>query len=69
MIRQLVDAGIETNPSSNYLIGTIRKYEEHPILRFNARKLRTVEAGVSLSVSIILTIGEYLIRCWKMSML
>lgn len=54
MIRQLVGAGIgiETNPSSNYLIGTIRKYEEHPILRFNARKLKAVEAGVSLSVSI-----------------
>ena len=54
MIRQLVGVGIgiETNPSSNYLIGTIRKYEEHPILRFNARKLREVEAGGSLSVSI-----------------
>lgn len=54
MIRQLVCAGIgiETNPSSNYLIGTIKKYEEHPILRFNARKLRAVEPGTSLSVSI-----------------
>lgn len=54
MIRQLVcmGIGIETNPSSNYLIGTIGKYEEHPILRFNARKLRSVEPGASLSVSI-----------------
>ncbi len=34
------------------MIGTIRKYEEHPILRFNARKLRAVEPGESLSVSI-----------------
>lgn len=25
---------IETNPSSNYLIGTIKKYSEHPILNF-----------------------------------
>lgn len=54
MIRQLVCAGIgiETNPSSNYLIGTIKKYEEHPILRFNARKLTAVKPGESLSVSI-----------------
>lgn len=54
MICQLVDKGIgiETNPSSNYLIGTIKKYEDHPILRFNARKLRPVEPNTSLSVSI-----------------
>lgn len=54
MIRQLVQEGIgiETNPSSNYLIGTIKKYEEHPIVRFNARKLKTVEPNTSLSVSI-----------------
>lgn len=26
--------GIETNPSSNYLIGTFRSYENHPITRF-----------------------------------
>lgn len=54
MIRQLVSngIGIESNPSSNYLIGTIRKYEEHPILRFNARKLKAVEPNTSLSVSI-----------------
>lgn len=25
---------IETNPSSNYLIGTFRQYEKHPIIRF-----------------------------------
>lgn len=25
---------IETNPSSNYLIGTINKYIEHPIINF-----------------------------------
>lgn len=43
---------IETNPSSNYLIGTIQKYDEHPILRFNSRKLRTPEKNMSLSVSI-----------------
>lgn len=27
--------GIETNPSSNFLIGTFKRYDEHPILNFN----------------------------------
>lgn len=26
--------GIETNPSSNYLIGTFKRYDKHPILQF-----------------------------------
>ncbi|MEZ3485954.1 MAG: hypothetical protein K1W22_05000 [Lachnospiraceae bacterium] len=54
MIRKLVGngIGIETNPSSNYLIGTICKYEEHPILRFNSRKLKETQKNMSLSVSV-----------------
>lgn len=54
MIKQLVcqGIGIETNPSSNYLIGTIQKYDEHPILRFNSRKLGNVKPNMSLQVSI-----------------
>lgn len=54
MIQRLVMSGIgiETNPSSNYLIGTIMKYDEHPILRFNARKLTNTETNMSLNVSI-----------------
>ena len=54
MIRKFVDEGIaiETNPSSNYLIGTIKKYDEHPIFRFNSRKLKQVESNMQLSVSI-----------------
>lgn len=54
MIHQLVmdGIGIETNPSSNYLIGTIMKYEEHPILKFNSRKLGSTAKDMSLSVSI-----------------
>ena len=45
---------IETNPSSNYLIGTIKKYEQHPIFRFNNLGLVTDNAEESplLSVSI-----------------
>lgn len=54
IIHQLVmdGIGIETNPSSNYLIGTIMKYDEHPILRFNSRKLESRAKNISLSVSI-----------------
>jgi hypothetical protein len=55
MIRELVDKGIsiETNPSSNYLIGTIEKYDEHPIIRFNSRKLSNIkERNMSICVSI-----------------
>lgn len=37
MIKELVQKGIgiETNPSSNYLIGPIQKYKEHPIIHNN----------------------------------
>lgn len=54
MIQELVDKeiGIETNPSSNYLIGTLKKYEEHPIIRFNGRKLKETQTNMSLQVSI-----------------
>lgn len=44
--------GIETNPSSNYLIGTICEYEKHPLVRFHSRKLRETKPGTSLSVSV-----------------
>jgi adenosine deaminase len=54
MINQLAIMGIavESNPSSNYLIGTIQKYAEHPIIRFNGRKLYDMKKNMSLSVSI-----------------
>ena len=54
MIKILVNKGIaiETNPSSNYMIGTIKKYDQHPIVRFNSRKLKQAVPGMSLSVSI-----------------
>ncbi len=31
--------GIECNPSSNYLIGTFKRYDQHPIINFNNRGL------------------------------
>lgn len=54
MIKKLTEKGIaiETNPSSNYLIGTINRYDQHPIIRFNNRKLEKTEKNASLSVSI-----------------
>ena len=54
MIRELVQKGIgiETNPSSNYLISSIQKYAEHPIIRFNGRKLKETNTNMSLQVSI-----------------
>lgn len=54
MIKILVNKGIaiETNPSSNYMIGTIKKYDQHPIVRFNSRKLKQAVPGMSLSVYI-----------------
>lgn len=54
MIQELVckGIGIETNPSSNYLIGPLQKYEEHPIIRFNGRKLKETDTNMSLQVSI-----------------
>lgn len=54
MIGELVKKGIciETNPSSNYLIGTIEKYDQHPVFRFNSRKLKPAERNHALCVSI-----------------
>lgn len=48
--------GIECNPSSNYLIGTFGRYEDHPIFRFN-RAYLDADNGIGdgapqLSVSI-----------------
>lgn len=70
MIAQLVKEGIaiETNPSSNYLIGTIQKYDEHPILRFNSRKLKETERNMSLNVSINTDDQGVLIHCLRMNM-
>lgn len=43
---------IETNPTSNILIGPIEKYIKHPILRFNNYGLITNENSSQISVSI-----------------
>ena len=62
IIRDLQDAmlkdicrsgiGIETNPSSNHLIGTFRKYEKHPIVRFYNRWIDPATTSPQAFVSI-----------------
>lgn len=44
--------GIETNPSSNLMIGGLERYEQHPIVAFNDIYLNTPPEGASLFVSI-----------------
>lgn len=41
MQRRVAEYGIsiETNPSSNYLIGTFKRYDKHPIIQFYNRNL------------------------------
>lgn len=43
---------IETNPSSNYLIGTIKRYNEHPIFNFYNLGLEKIDLNHQISVSI-----------------
>lgn len=43
---------IECNPTSNYLIGTFKRYDEHPIFRFNGFGFGGDAAEGQLSVSI-----------------
>jgi len=44
--------GIETNPSSNHLIGTFREYHKHPIVRFYNRWLNQASTSPQAFVSI-----------------
>lgn len=54
MARRIAQAniGIETNPTSNYLISSVERYEEHPILAFNDAGLRNAPGNPHLSISI-----------------
>lgn len=53
MIKQIYDRNIaiECNPSSNYLIGTIKKYDEHPLMRFNSFGLDEQDYPLLVSVN------------------
>ncbi len=52
--KKIADAGIavECNLTSNYLIGTFRRYEAHPILRFNRHKLDPDYHGANIQASL-----------------
>mgnify|MGYP002511298016 FL=1 len=52
--KHIGDLGImvECNPTSNYLIGTFRRYDEHPIFRFNSFGFGGEREDGQLSVSI-----------------
>lgn len=57
MMQQLMEKGIaiECNPSSNYLIGSIEKYDQHPIFRFNSYGLPVPDGkneAIQLKVSV-----------------
>lgn len=58
LAEELMEKGImiECNPTSNYLIGTFRRYDMHPIFRFNnvglTRADGSYEPSAQLSVSI-----------------
>jgi len=54
MLQEICHNGIaiETNPSSNYLIGTFRQYHTHPIVRFYDRGLTMPETSPHAFVSI-----------------
>lgn len=55
-LRELVASkgiALETNPSSNYLIGTFKRYDKHPITTFYSNNLFSREAfGSQMSTSI-----------------
>ncbi len=44
--------GIECNPSSNYLIGTFKRYDQHPITNFNNKYLCNDNNNAKLFISI-----------------
>ena len=44
--------GFETNPTSNYLISNIERYDEHPILRFNDADLANTPDNPYLMISV-----------------
>ena len=43
---------VETNPSSNFLISTFKRYDNHPLITFNDEGLRGTETGSQMFVSI-----------------
>lgn len=59
MMHEIFEKGIsiESNPTSNYLIGTISRYDQHPLVRFNNLELITSSAETEESKSIYASIN------------
>lgn len=59
LLHELKNLGImiECNPTSNYLIGTFRRYDRHPITRFNNAGLLTRDGEPLLSEQISVSIN------------
>lgn len=53
MQKELMELGIavECNPSSNYLISSFKRYEKHPIFRFNSTGLKDCDSPLSVSIN------------------
>lgn len=53
MQNELMEKGIavECNPSSNYLISSFKRYEKHPIFRFNSTGLKECLSPLSVSIN------------------
>ena len=49
---------VECNPSSNVLIGTFRQYDQHPVFRFNCRKLPDGQAHESVPLHVCLNTDD-----------
>lgn len=58
--RNLAEKGIvvECNPSSNVLIGTFKQYKQHPVFRFNDRKLTGGQAHGSVPLHVCLNTDD-----------
>lgn len=53
MQKEIMERGIavEMNPSSNYLIGTFKRYEAHPIFQFNSLELEECDFPLLVSIN------------------
>lgn len=54
LLRKIASIGIsiECNPTSNVLIGTFKRYDEHPILRFSKHRLEKTAEQINVVASI-----------------
>ncbi len=49
--------GIETNPSSNYLIGSFKRYDSHPIIKFYNKSLENDQKKIAMCPQALVSIN------------